>query len=48
MFIALLVYTDDIIIARNNDDAVAALTKFLYAQFKLKDHGNGNILLAWR
>jgi hypothetical protein len=40
MFIALLVYTDDIIIARNNDDAVAALTKFLYAQFKLKDHGN--------
>ena len=30
-FIALLVYVDDIIIASNNDDVVAALTKYLHA-----------------
>ena len=40
MFIALLVYVDDIIIGSNNDDVVAALTTFLHAQFQLKDLGS--------
>ena len=38
-FIALLVYVDDILIASNNAEAVAALKTYLDSQFKLKDLG---------
>ena len=38
-FMALLVYVDDIIIARNDDLAVVSLKKTLDAKFKLKDLG---------
>ena len=36
-FMAILVYMDDIIIASNNDSAVASLKRSLDSQFKLKD-----------
>ncbi|KAL5560523.1 hypothetical protein UlMin_036734 [Ulmus minor] len=39
VFIALLVYIDDIIIASNNDLVVQKLKKTLDARFKLKDLG---------
>ena len=46
IFIALLVYVDDIIIASNNDDAVVALTKYLLSEFKLTDLGDVNFFLG--
>jgi hypothetical protein len=39
-FIALLVYVDDILLARNNIEAVYTLKNSLHAKFKLKDLGN--------
>jgi hypothetical protein len=46
VFIAFLAYVDDIIIASNDDDAVAALTQHLHAQFKLKDLGDVKFVLG--
>lgn len=37
VFIALLVYVDDIVIASNSNDAISKLTEYLNNQFKLKD-----------
>jgi hypothetical protein len=39
IFLALLVYADDIVLASNNDDAITQLIVFLNTQFKLKDLG---------
>jgi hypothetical protein len=39
IFIALLVYVDDIVIASNNASAISVLTNFLNSAFKLKDLG---------
>ena len=47
VFIAMLVYVNDIIIVSNNDDAIAALTKYLHAQFKFKDFGDVNFFLGF-
>uniref|UniRef100_A0A2N9GDP6 CCHC-type domain-containing protein n=1 Tax=Fagus sylvatica TaxID=28930 RepID=A0A2N9GDP6_FAGSY len=40
VFIALLVYVDDILIASNDMPSVNALKDYLHAEFKLKDLGN--------
>jgi hypothetical protein len=40
IFVALLVYVDDIIIANNNTSEVSHLISFLNTQFKLKDLGS--------
>lgn len=40
VFIALLVFVDDVVIATNNKDEVAYLKIFLNSQFKLKDLGD--------
>lgn len=39
MFVALLVYVDDIVIASDNNQAISQLTAFLNSQFRLKDLG---------
>lgn len=39
VYVALIVYVDDIVIASNNDDAVIQLKKDLSAAFKLRDLG---------
>ncbi|CAE5963143.1 unnamed protein product [Arabidopsis arenosa] len=46
IFIALLVYVDDIVIASNNDDAVSQLKATLAAAFKLKDLGQVKYFLG--
>jgi hypothetical protein len=46
VFIALLVYVDDIVMTSNSDDAISKLNEFLNNQFKLKDLGKLNFFLG--
>jgi len=46
IFIALLVYVDDIVLASNDADAITQLISFLNTQFKLKDLGDLKFFLG--
>lgn len=46
MFVALLVYVDDIDIAGPSPDTIQALKEFLHSQFKLKDLGDLKFFLG--
>ena len=46
VFLALLVYLDDIVIANNDPKAISNLTSYLNFSFQLKDHGPLNFFLG--